>query len=142
MQRMNQASVNHDVMLACMDPWGRSVDVPTTLGFHQEDPYAITLTFRAGSGDVIWLVARDIVLQGLTAPAGEGDIKVYPSIDDDAHAVTVLDFSSPDGRLVGQVPTRELQDFIAESMTVVPVGSEAQFLDLDGLAEALLGSAA
>jgi hypothetical protein len=56
--------------------------------------------------------------------------------------VTVLDFCSPDGRLVGQVATQELQGFMAETISVVPVGDEAQYLDIDSLAEALLASAA
>ena len=33
-----------DITLACVDPWGRNVDVPTTLGFCPHDPYAVTMT--------------------------------------------------------------------------------------------------
>jgi hypothetical protein len=40
------------------------------------------------------------------------------------------------------VPTRELQEFVAETIAVVPVGDESDFLDIDALAEALLNSAA
>ncbi|BBH16008.1 hypothetical protein Back2_02950 [Nocardioides baekrokdamisoli] len=142
MRRSHQTGIDQDITLACVDPWGRSVDVPTTMSYDKTDPYAVTLTFHAGSGDVVWMMARHLLLQGLTSPAGEGDIKVYPSIDEDARAVTVLDFSSPNGHLVGQAPTRELQEFVAESIAVVPVGTESDFLDLDALAEALLSSAA
>ena len=142
MGRIHQTAVEQDVTLACMDPWGRSVDVSTTLGYRQEDPYAITLTVHSSSGDVVWMMARLVLLQGLTAPAGEGDIQVYPSIDDTGRAVTVLDFCSPYGRLVGQVSTRELQDFVASSIAVVPVGDESEHLDIDALADALLSSVA
>lgn len=141
MRRTQQPAITQDITLACMDPWGRAVDVPTTLGFRQDDPYAVTLTFHAAGGDVVWLMSRVVLLQGLTSPAGEGDVRVYPSIDEDARAVTVLDFCSPNGRLVGQVPSREVQEFVVNTIACVPVGEESDFLDIDALAEALLSSA-
>lgn len=140
--RRSQTGIEQDITLACVDPWGRSVDVPTTLSYHQGDPYAVSLTFHAASGGVVWMMARQTLVQGLTSPTGVGDIKVYPSIDEHARAVTVLDFSSPSGHLVGQATSRELQEFLAETISVVAIGSESDFLDIDALAEALLSSAA
>jgi len=133
-------ALSHDITLSCLDPWGRTVDVPTTLGYREEDPYAVSLTFHSHSGDVEWVVSRTLLLQGLASPAGEGDVKVYPSIDERARAVAVLDFSSPDGRLVATTSSREIQGFLAKTFAAVPVGTESRHLDLDGLIEALLGS--
>jgi hypothetical protein len=141
-QRPTTPALFQDVTLACVDPWGRQVEVPTTLSYHQNDPYAVTLTFHSATGDVEWIVARTLLLQGLAAPAGEGDVKVFPSIDDDARAVAVLDFSSPDGRLVTQTSTYELQAFLARTFAVVPVGTESDYLDLDRLVGNLLGTTA
>ncbi|WP_157417071.1 SsgA family sporulation/cell division regulator [Nocardioides sp. Iso805N] len=129
-----------DITLACVDPWGRNVDVPTTLGFCSHDPYAVTMTFHSSAGDVDWVLARTLLLRGLAAPAGEGDVKVYPSIDDDARAVAVLDFSSPDGRLVAQASTHELQTFLSRTFAAVPIGTESDHLDLDSLIADLLRS--
>lgn len=139
---IHQTGIEQDFTLACIDPWGRAVDVPTTLGFRQDDPYAVTLTFHAASGDVVWMMARVVLLQGLTSPAGEGDIQVYPSIDDEGRAVTVVDLCSPNGRLVGYMSTRDLQDFVAGTIDLVPVGEESAYIDMDALAEALLSSVA
>lgn len=133
-------ALQQDVTLSCLDPWGRTVDVETTLGYRETDPYAVSLTFHSNSGDVVWVVSRTLLLQGLAAPAGEGDVKVYPSIDEEARAVAVLDFSSPDGRLVATVSSREVQTFLAKTFAAVPVGSESRHLDLDGLVAELLGS--
>jgi len=135
-------ALSHDITLSCVDPWGRTVDVQTTLGYREEDPYAISLTFHSHSGDVEWVVSRTLLLQGLAAPAGEGDVKVYPSIDDQARAVVVLDFSSPDGRLVATTNSREIQGFLARTFAAVPVGTESAHLDVDGLIEALLAAGA
>jgi len=114
--------------------------VPTTLGYRENDPYAVSLTFHSGAGDVEWVVSRTLMLQGLAAPAGEGDVKIYPSIDEDAKAVAVFDFSSPDGRLIATADSREVQTFLGKSFSAVPVGSESQHLDLDALIADLLGS--
>ena len=133
---------SQDITLACVDPWGRNVDVPTTLEYRADDPYAVSLTFHSSAGDVEWMVARTLLLQGLAAPTGDGDVKVYPSIDDDARAVAVLDFSSPDGRLVAEACTHDLQTFLARTFATVPVGTESQHLDLDALIAGLLSSAA
>jgi hypothetical protein len=141
MRHTHETGIDQDLTLACVDPWGRTVDVPTTMSFSPSDPYAVTLTFHAASGDVVWMMARQVLLQGLTSPAGEGDIKIYPSIDENASAVTVLDFSSPSGHLVGHVPTREVQSFVTSTLEIVPAGDESEYLDIDGLAEALLSSA-
>jgi len=132
--------LSQDITLACVDPWGRNVDVPTTLGYRKNDPYAVTLTFHSNAGDVEWIVARTLLLQGLASPTGDGDVRVYPSIDDNARAVAVLDFSSPDGRLVAQACTHELQSFLARTFAVVPVGTESEHLDLDGLITQLLAA--
>lgn len=142
MAPIQHPGLSHDITLSCLDPWGRTVDVPTTLGYREDDPYAVSLTFHSNSGDVEWVVSRTLLLQGLAAPAGDGDVKVYPSIDDRARAVAVLDFSSPDGRLVATTSAREIQSFLARTFAAVPVGTETDHLDLDGLIAELLDSGA
>jgi len=141
-QPVHHPALSQAISLSCLDPWGRTVDVPTTLGYRQDDPYAVSLTFHSHAGDVVWFVSRTLLLQGLAQPAGEGDVKVYPSIDDAARAVAILDFSSPDGRLVAQASSHEIQSFLARTFAAVPVGMESRHLDLDGLLADLLGSGA
>jgi hypothetical protein len=133
-------TLSQDILLSCIDSWGRAVDVPTTLGFRTGDPYAVSLMFHSASGDVEWVISRALLLQGLGAPCGEGDVKVRPDVDEDARAVTVLDFCSPDGRLVAQADSLLLQSFLARTFQLVPVGAETGHLDLDGLIAALLGA--
>jgi hypothetical protein len=133
--------LSQSIVLTCVDPWGRSVDVSTTLGYRVEDPYAISLVFHSSSDDVEWVVSRTLLLQGLAAPCGDGDVRVYPSIDEDARAVAILDFCSPDGRLIAQADSLALQAFLARTFELIPVGTETEHLDLDGLIAALLGAA-
>jgi hypothetical protein len=135
---IHQPALSQDVTLRCVDPWGRTVAVPTTLGFRAEDPYAVTLTFHSAGGDVEWIVSRLLLMQGLTTPSGEGDVRVAPGRDANACEVTVLDFCSPDGRLVAEVDAEELQGFLERSSTVVPIGAESRHLDIDALIADLL----
>jgi hypothetical protein len=134
--------LSQTISLDCVDPWGRNVDVPTTLTYRRTDPYAVTLTFHSGSGDVEWIVARTLLLQGLAAPSGEGDVKVFPSFDQDGQPIAVLDFSSPDGSLMASACAHELQSFLARTFAVVPIGTENDHLDIDRMIAGLLGSVA
>lgn len=132
------AKITHDVTLWCVDPWDRAVQVPTTLGYRVDDPYAVSLTFHSGAGDVEWVVARNLVLQGLGDEAGEGDVRMWPSVDDQGDNVTVMDFSSPDGELIAHADSCEIQLFLARSFALVPVGAEADYIDMDLLIADLL----
>ena len=52
----------------------------------------------------------------------------------------VLLGASPDGRLVAQACTHELQTFLSRTFATVPVGTESAHLDVDGIIAGLLGS--
>lgn len=134
-------AISQKIVLTCVDPWGRTVDIPTTLGYRTDDPYAIALTFHSRSEDVTWNIARTLLYEGLAAPAGEGDVKVFPSIGEDGRATTVLELSSLDGRLVAEAGSREVQRFLTRAAKLVPLGSESDHLDLDSVVDALLDTA-
>src|SRR3954451_21839765 len=61
-------------------------EVPALLSYEAADPFAVRITFGdtgsgpAAAGDgVTWLMGRDLLLVGLDRPAGEGDVRVWPS---------------------------------------------------------------
>jgi len=141
MNRQPMTTLSHDVVLECADPWGRTTGVRTTLTYRSEDPYAVGLTFHAGSGDVEWLLARNLLSRGLLTPIGDGDVRVFPSIGEDGRAVTVLVFSSPDGRLLAELASDDLQAFLTRTFQLVPAGRENDHLDVDALIDGLLSQA-
>ena len=104
-------------------------------GTTRPTPWAVWITFPGGRDEVRWAVGRTLLLQGLTDPAGEGDIQLWPSIDEDGRAAVVVEFCSPDGRLVGQLRTNELYRFLTRTLALVPLGTES--IDLDVLVAAL-----
>jgi len=126
-----------ELVLQCLDTWGRSVGLPARFGYDPSDPWAVWITFDGPRQQVRWAVARELLLQGLTDPAGEGDVQLWPSIDEHGRAAVVIEFCSPDGRLVSQVETQELYRFLTRTLAVVPAGTEA--IDLDLMVAALTG---
>lgn len=131
--------VSHDLVLQCLDHGSRPVALRASVGYSPSDPYAVWLTFHAPAVDVSWAMSRGLLSQSLTGPVGEGDVRMWPSIDEDARAVVVMEFHSPDGRLVAQAPADELNSFLTRTLAVVPMGTEGDHVDLDELIESLLG---
>ncbi len=129
-----------DLVLQVLDAWGRTVDLNAEFAYDAADPWAVIITFRGASGrstePVTWAVGRDLLLQGLTDPAGEGDVQLFPSVDEGGRAAVIMELRSPDGRLVTQMCSSELYRFLSRTLMIVPRGSES--MDLDRLAEELV----
>ena len=133
--------LTQQLTLHCLDSRGRSLELAARLGYDVADPFAVRITFPVASGDVSWLLCRATLLRGLTAPAGQGDLRAWPSIDEAGRSVVVLEFCSPDGRLAAQAHVDEVQRFLTRTLAAVPAGTEGDHLDLDALVADLLGSA-
>jgi Streptomyces sporulation and cell division protein, SsgA len=134
-------ALTQDLTLQVLDAWGRSIDLPATFGYDAADPWAVWITFHGAAGrttePISWAVGRNLLLQGLTDPAGEGDVRLFPSVDENGRAAVVMELCSPDGRLVTQMCTSELYRFLSRTLAVVPLGTER--VDLDLLVESLTG---
>lgn len=132
-------TLSHDLVLQVLDAWGRTVDLPAEFGYDAADPWAVMITFRGASGrstePVRWAVGRDLLLRGLTDPAGEGDVLLFPSVDENGRAAVVMELCSPDGRLVTQLRSGDLYRFLSQTLMAVPLGTES--IDLDELVASL-----
>jgi hypothetical protein len=102
------------------------------LRYDRDDPYAVHLTFPTSPGReaIEWIFARSLVADGLSVPAGDGDVRIWPSPEDLGGPVYV-ELCSPSGRALFAVPRPVLSDFVRRCHALVPPGSEAGFLDLD-----------
>ncbi len=109
--------------------------VAAELRYTSADPHAVTFVFSVpGSESIEWVFARDLLLAGLTAPAGIGDVQIFPSIDG-----VVLDLNSPDGHARLTCDTGTLREFTAQMLVAVPIGAEDMHLFLDQELAQLLG---
>ncbi len=138
-QQPTWPTLSQELALQCLDPWGRDLELVAAFGYEPSDPYAVWITFPSPAGDVRWAMSRSVLLLGLTDPAGQGDLTVWPSIDERGRAVVVLQFHSPEGSLMARADTHEVHRFLSHTLAAVPAGTESDHLDLDALVDALLG---
>jgi hypothetical protein len=131
-------TVAAEVVVECIDDAGRTHPMSTVFGFDPGDPFAVTITFLAPTGDLPWTFGRDLLMAGLNSPTGVGDVRVWPSRDEFGTDVVMIEFSSPDGHLLTQVGAGEVAGFLAETIGAVPPGAETEHLDLDDLVGRLL----
>jgi hypothetical protein len=116
------------------------VPVEAELRFDTSNPYAACLAFPltpcgcSGRLQVCWYFSRELLDEGLHAPAGRGDVKVRPG---DAGDV-VITLQSPTGSTVLSAPEDVVTAFLADSFALVPAGSESDHLDLDSTLARLL----
>lgn len=134
-------AIREDVVLGCVDEGGQAMTLDAELAYEPADPYAVSVTFRTSAGDVVWTFARDLLVQGLNSPAGDGDVHVWPCLDEAGRAIVIVELSSPDGELMVQIESRDAYRFVNRSLACVPLGSESDNLDLDLLVQQLLAAA-
>jgi hypothetical protein len=110
------------------------------LHYDTADPYAVHATFRTGQGDgVSWVFARELLTLGVHRPAGDGDVRVWPSWNAGSEVI-FIGLASPDGEALLQAPTADLVDFLGRSYSLCAQGQEREHLDVDGAIESLLAS--
>ena len=128
-------SVSSELQLQLVVPGTSSLPVRAGLRYERSDPYAVQVAFHTGpvdDGDVVeWTFARSLLSDGVVAPAGDGDVQVWPSTSGH-ETVVCLSLSSPSGRALFEVPLEALVDFLGQTYAAVPTGSESDHVDLDG----------
>ncbi|MFJ8752314.1 SsgA family sporulation/cell division regulator [Streptomyces sp. NPDC102441] len=123
-------------MMLVADP-DTTVPVPVRLYYLTTDPYAVQFSFDVSPDVVVrWTFARDLLSQGMGAPAGMGDVKITPIGSDNTRTRIVLE--SPEGLACLEGATAPLQEWLDSTYTEVPAGSESTAVDIDSLLDELL----
>lgn len=116
----------------------RSVAVPSRLSYRSHDPYAVHVGFHIHSeAPVHWTFARELLVQGLTEPCGEGDVRVWPTRVG-AREVVCMALSSPHGDALVEVSSTVLTAWLEQTLHAVPAGAEQTAMGLDAQLSALL----
>jgi hypothetical protein len=91
--------------------------VPVALRYDPEaDPRKVHITLP---GHHEWVFARDLLEQGLRAPATAGDVSIWPC----GRVQAVMEFHSPKGVEVVQFDSKTLIRFLRRTYTATPVTS-------------------
>ncbi|EMF57883.1 MULTISPECIES: SsgA family sporulation/cell division regulator [Streptomyces] len=117
----------------------REVPVPASLRYSSDDPLAVHLDFPADislNGTMVtWTFSRDLLEKGVAAPAGTGDVHIWPC----GRLRTVVELRSPYGTALLRFEKAALQRFLLRSYGVVPAGREELGPALDRGLTSLLG---
>jgi hypothetical protein len=102
----------------------RERPVPATFRYVRADPLAVHVDFppeAALDGEqVTWTFGRALLEEGLDAPAGGGDVRVWPC----DRSTTVLELHSPYGLALLRFDTLALRGFLLRTYAVVGAGQE------------------
>ncbi|MBV9011617.1 MAG: SsgA family sporulation/cell division regulator [Pseudonocardiales bacterium] len=116
--------------------------VVTRWTYWTDDPFAVTVEIQTrGNRFVDWVLARELLVTGLSAPAGIGDVRVRPATMGEWE-VTLVEIRSPDGRAVLEVDRDLLRQFVEATLDLVPLGSESMLVDIDAEIEKITRSCA
>ncbi|MFI6061333.1 SsgA family sporulation/cell division regulator [Streptomyces sp. NPDC051286] len=116
----------------------RSIPVPARLTYRTEDPYAVHVTFHIDSDfPVHWTFARDLLIEGVCRPCGQGDVRIRPA-EMERRNVLCVALSSPDGDALLQVSSAAVAAWVERTLRLVPPGTETGRLGIDAALAELL----
>ncbi len=115
-----------------------SFRIPVELGYETCDPYAVRLTFHLpGDAPVTWAFGRELLIDGVGRPCGEGDVRVSPA-DREVLGEVLIRLQVGGDQAVFRSSAAPLVAFLDRTDKLVPLGQEGAFADFDAhLDEAL-----
>jgi hypothetical protein len=129
------AAVSHELTMSVVEPADGSRSLPVVMHYDLGDPFAVCLEFHTGGGQqVAWVFGRELLTLGLLAPAGEGDVRVWPS---PGRRRVFIALCSPEGEAVVEAEICAVESFLARSYAVCPPGAEASHLDVEATLRSL-----
>ncbi|WP_028813149.1 SsgA family sporulation/cell division regulator [Streptomyces flavidovirens] len=119
----------------------RSIPVPARLVYRTDDPYAVHIIFHIGSDSPVhWTFARELLVEGVFRPCGNGDVRIWPARTG-SRSVVCVGLTSPDGDALLEAPSPAVSAWLERTLRAVPPGTESGWLGLDeALAELLAPS--
>jgi hypothetical protein len=131
--------VSTEIELRLVVSDGPDRPVHADLSYSHADPYAVRVAFHTGGSETVeWTFARSLLTDGVTQPAGDGDVQVWPANDTTGNPMVCLSLSSPSGRALFEAPLTRVVEFLTETYALVPTGSESDFVDVDAELSTLL----
>jgi hypothetical protein len=132
--------VSQVLMLELVDPSGAVAPLETELSYDPADPLAVSAIFSTVAGRVRWTFGRDLLIEGLVEPVGDGDVHVWPCVDNDGNSVVIIELGSPDGEALVQGRTADITAFVERMTRSVAPGAEAALLDVDAAISAIFAA--
>jgi hypothetical protein len=105
--------------------------------YRADQPFTVTAAFQTERDRwVEWAFSRDLLDEGLRAPAGFGDVRLHPE-EGDGITVLVVEIESPEGYAELELDHAGVSSFLSATEEIVPIGAESEHFDVDGLIDEL-----
>jgi Streptomyces sporulation and cell division protein, SsgA len=138
MDRQQPTAVTAELTLRMVVDSQRTVAIPCSLEYRAEEPFAVRAIFRTGPADIEWSFARDLMIEGLQRPSGEGDVVMWPERQGPVPLLLIA-LNSPSGQAVLECESAHVEQFLRRTFQIVPLGDEGASLDIDATIAAILG---
>jgi hypothetical protein len=108
-----------------------SFRIVVDLEYDPIDPFAVRFTFHLpGDEPVTWVFARELLLDGISRPTGEGDVHIHPIGGEELSDVCIV-LHSPEGDALLRASAPPLIAFLTRTDRLVPMGEELTGGELD-----------
>jgi Streptomyces sporulation and cell division protein, SsgA len=110
-----------------------STPVRSRWSYRADQPFTVVAAFQTDRNRwVEWVFSRDLLVQGLVAAAGMGDVRLHP-LTDRGLEMLVVEIESPEGYAMLELDHLGVSDFLDATAEIVPLGEESEHFDIDGL---------
>lgn len=124
-------SVQAEVMMSFLVSEELSFRIPVELRYEMGDPYAVRLTFHLpGDAPVTWTFGRELLIDGVGRPCGEGDVRVEPA-DCDSLSEMLIRLQVGRDQALFRSSTAPVIAFLDRTDKLVPLGQEGALADFD-----------
>ncbi|AZS86220.1 SsgA family sporulation/cell division regulator [Streptomyces griseoviridis] len=124
-------SVQAEVMMSFLVSEELSFRIPVELRYETGDPYAVRLTFHLpGDAPVTWTFGRELLIDGVGRPCGEGDVRVEPA-DCDSLVEVLIRLQVGRDQALFRSSTAPVIAFLDRTDKLVPLGQEGALADFD-----------
>ncbi|MER5883849.1 SsgA family sporulation/cell division regulator [Streptomyces sp. NPDC001941] len=132
-------SVQAEVLMSFLVSEELSFRIPVELRYETRDPYAVRMTFHLpGDAPVTWAFGRELLLDGINAPSGEGDVHIGP-IEPEGLSDIGIRLQVGSDRALFRASAAPLVAFLDRTDKLVPLGEERTLGDFEGNLEEALG---
>ncbi|MGW0553393.1 SsgA family sporulation/cell division regulator [Streptomyces sp. NPDC002926] len=132
-------SVHAEVLMSFLVSEELSFRIQVELRYETGDPYAVRMTFHLpGDAPVTWAFGRELLLDGINGPSGDGDVHIAP-IGQEGLADVGIRLQVGCDRAMFRSSAAPLVGFLDRTDKLVPLGQERTLGEFEGSLEEALG---
>ncbi|MFD3457778.1 SsgA family sporulation/cell division regulator [Streptomyces sp. NPDC058691] len=109
-----------------------SLPIHASFRYDRARPLEVRVAFsNDAGGTVVWVLSRDLLLEGLHRPSGRGDVRIWPPCRTHGGDSLWMLLQGPAGMALLAGPVDVLGAWLEETLRAVPAGTEGLSMDWD-----------